>query len=311
MALSSRWTAMDIPSLDGRTAVVTGANSGLGFHTALELARHGATVVMACRDDRRAAEALGRLRTELPAAPAATAPLDLANLSSVRDFASDYLSTHDGLDILVNNAGIMATARGRTADGFERQIGTNHFGHFALTGLLISSLLARPQARVVTVSSNAALWGRMSMDDLQSERRYEPWRAYSQSKLANLLFTFELARRAETAGRDVLSVAAHPGFAATELPGKSAIGASSAFATAAADFFSRVFGQTAAQGALPQLYAATAPDVRAGDYFGPDQLFHQRGHPTRVSPPRAALDVDTAQRLWTMSEELTGVTYHL
>jgi NAD(P)-dependent dehydrogenase (short-subunit alcohol dehydrogenase family) len=302
---------MDIPSLDGRTAVVTGANSGLGFHTALELARHGAAVVMACRDEGRAADALGRLRTELPAAPVTTASLDLADLSSVREFAAHYTDTHDGLDILVNNAGVMATARGLTTDGFERQIGTNHFGHFALTGLLLSSLLARAGARVVTVSSNAALMGRMAMDDLQSERRYEPWRAYCQSKLANLLFAFELGRRAEAAGRDLVSVAAHPGFAATELQGKTGIAAGNAFAKAGAEFFNRVFGQSAAQGALPQLYAATAPDVRAGEYFGPDQLFHQRGHPTRVSPPRAALDVDTAQRLWTVSEELTGVTYEL
>ena len=294
----SSWTAAAIPDLRGRTAVVTGANSGLGFSTALELARHGADVTLACRDAAKGAAALGRLRIELPMAHARVAALDVANLASVQSFAAAWTRDHDGLDILVNNAGVMATPFRRTVDGFEQQFGTNHLGHFALTGHLLPALLARSAARVVTVSSRVAAVGRISFDDLNGERHYNPWRAYAQSKLANLLFAFELARRADAAGASLVSAAAHPGYANTNLQ--------SGVLRAA----NRVFAQPASQGALPQLYAATAPGVAGADYFGPG-FMGWRGHPTRVSPPRLARDPELARRLWEESEKLTGVTVEL
>jgi NAD(P)-dependent dehydrogenase (short-subunit alcohol dehydrogenase family) len=303
------WTAADIPDLAGRTAVVTGANSGIGYHAALELARHGAHVVLACRDDARGAAAMGRLTTEAPAAQAELATLDLADLASVRRFAESYASTHPGLDLLVNNAGVMALPQRRTADGFEMQFGTNHLGHFALTGLLLPRLLTRPGARVVTVSSTAHRMGRIDFDDLNAERRYRSWPAYGQSKLANLLFTVELQRRAEAAGADLIAVAAHPGFAATNLQavgpqmaGRRLVGLGMAIGT-------RVFGQSGVMGALPTLYAATQPGVVGGAYIGPGGPFQQRGHPKLVSMSGPARDPGVARRLWEVSEQLTGVRY--
>ncbi len=215
----AKWTAADIPDLSGREAVVTGANSGLGFQTALELARHGARVVMACRDQGRGAQAVDRVRAAAPGAQVELGALDLAELASVRRFAAWYRERREreGLDLLVNNAGVMAIPHRRTADGFEMQLGTNHLGHFALTGLLLPLLTARPGARVVTVSSIAHRAGWISFGNLQRERRYERWTAYGQAKLANLLFAFELQRRADAVGVDLLSMAAHPGYAATNL----------------------------------------------------------------------------------------------
>ena len=300
-----RWSADDIPDLSGQTAVVTGANSGLGYQTALQLARHGAHVILACRDPGRGAEALSRLRASAPGAPVELVRLDLSDLSSVRTFAAELTRAKEGLDILVNNAGVMAIPPQKTADGFEMQFGTNHLGHFALTGLLLPSLLARRGARVVTVSSNAALFGRMRFDDLQAERRYSRWPAYAQSKLANQLFMLELNRRAKKAGLDLVSVGSHPGYSATNL------GAStndSAFQTAMA-IGDRLFAQSDAAGALPSLYAACAADVVGGEYFGPDQLFGMRGRPTRISPVRAARDEASARRLWEVSTDLTGVGF--
>src|SRR4051794_31222526 len=208
------WTAEDIPDLSARRAVVTGANSGLGLQIALGLARHGAQVTMAVRDTAKGDEAAARIRDEAPDAEVAVARLDLAELASVRDFAAGWSG---GLDLLVNNAGVMALPRRTTKDGFEMHIGTNHLGHFALTGLLLPALLERPGARVVTMSSGAHMYGRIRFGNLQGERHYQRWLAYGQSKLANLLFAFELARRAALADRDLTSVAAHPGYAATNL----------------------------------------------------------------------------------------------
>ena len=303
------WTAADIPDLAGRTAVVTGANSGLGFHTAGQLALHGAQVVLACRDTGKGADAARRIRARAPRAALEVVALDLADLASVRRFAQEYRAGHSGLDILVNNAGVMAIPQRRTADGFEMQFGTNHLGHFALTGLLLPALLARPGARVVNVSSSVALIGRINFDDLQGERRYNPWIAYAQSKLASLLFTFELNRRAHAQGLDLIAVAAHPGYASTNLQGVAPRMTGNGLQARLNALGNALIAQPAGRGALPSLYAATTPDVHGGDYFGPDGFLGIRGYPTRAKAPRQAHDEGAARRLWEVSEELTGVRY--
>lgn len=303
----ARWTADDIPDQTGRTALVTGANSGLGFHTALQLARCGAHVVLACRNPEKGRAAVGRIKTQHPAADVELAELDLASLASVRAAADAYGDRP--LDLLVNNAGVMATPRRTTADGFELQLGTNHLGHFALTGLLLPRLLATSGSRVVTVSSGAHKMGRIDVDDLMGERRYERWRAYAQSKLANLLFAFELQRRLDGAGAATISVAAHPGWAATNLQAAGPAMTGNRLMEVAAGAGNRLFAQSDAQGALPQLYAATAPGVRGGTYYGPDGWFEMRGHPKEVQARRQAHDEAMAARLWQVSEELTGVTF--
>ena len=303
------WTVLDIPDLAGRNVVVTGANSGLGFESALALARAGAHVVLACRDEAKGRDAVDRIRGVVPAADVRLDPLDLADLASVRTFAADFSSVHDGLDILLNNAGVMAIPRRETADGFEMQFGTNHLGHFALTGLLLDSLLARAGARIVTVSSEAARLGRLRFDDLQGARRYGKWTAYAQAKLSNQLFAVELDKRATERGRDLLSVAAHPGYATTNLQTVGPRMSGSEIMEKVYEFGNTVFAQSAADGALPSLYAATMPAVRGGQYFGPDRLFGMRGHPKPVSFVRAARDPETARRLWEVSERLTGVRF--
>jgi NAD(P)-dependent dehydrogenase (short-subunit alcohol dehydrogenase family) len=304
----STWTADDMPALDGKRAVVTGANSGIGYHTALELARHGADVVLACRDQGRGKQALEQLYEDAPDAAdrARLEPLDLADLSSVRAFVERYGDAP--LDVLVNNAGVMAMPRRTTADGFEMQFGTNHLGHFALTGRLLPNLLAARGARVVTVSSTAHLIGRMDFDDLQGERRYGRWRAYGQSKLANLLFAAELDRRARGAGVDLVSVASHPGYAATNLQTAAAKIEGSSWRERIMELGNRVFAQTSAAGALPSLYAATAPGVDGGTYWGPSGLL-MRGRPGKAMSVPAARNAGAAARLWDVSEQLTGVRY--
>ena len=304
----STWTADDIPDLTGKHAVVTGANSGIGYHTALELARHGADVVLACRDQGRGKEALDLLHEDAPEAAdrARLDSLDLADLSSVRAFTERYGDVP--LDILVNNAGVMAMPRRTTADGFEMQFGTNHLGHFALTGLLLPNLLAAPGARVVTVSSTAHMIGRIAFDDLQGERRYGRWRAYGQSKLANLLFAAELDRRARRAGVGLASVASHPGYAATNLQTAAAKIEGSSWRERIMELGNRVFAQTSAAGALPSLYAATAPRVEGGTYWGPSGPL-MRGRPGKAPAMPAARNTAAAARLWDVSQELTGVRY--
>jgi len=303
------WTTEDIPRLADRTAVVTGANSGLGFQTALALAGAGAHVVLACRDQAKGADALERICRAEPDADLQLARLDLADLGSVGAFAAEFAGGHDGLDILVNNAGVMAIPRRGTADAFEMQFGTNHLGHFALTGLLLDSLLARPGARVVTVSSMVARMGRIRFDDLQGARRYGKWSAYAQAKLANQLFTLELDRRVTRRALDLVSVAAHPGYAATNLQTVGPRMSGSGLMERLSDLGNSVFAQTAAAGALPSLYAATSPDARGGRFYGPDGLFGMRGHPESVPFERAARNPETARRLWDVSEELTGVRF--
>ncbi len=303
--MSEQWTAAQIPDQSGRVAVVTGANSGLGLATALELARAGAEVVLACRDTAKGEAALRSIHDEAPGASAWVEALDLSSLASVRDFAERLGAARDGLDLLINNAGVMAPPRRETADGFELQFGTNHLGHFALTGLLLGLLEGREDARVVTVSSTAHKFGRIRFDDLQGEGRYGRWGAYSQSKLANVLFALELERRLRAAGSTVSSLAAHPGYAATNL--QSA--APPALDRAVMVVTNRLFAQSAEMGALPTLYAATRPYLDGGLFIGPDGFQEERGHPKVVRPVRAGRDEDTAKRLWSVSEELTGVGY--
>jgi NAD(P)-dependent dehydrogenase (short-subunit alcohol dehydrogenase family) len=301
------WSADDIPDLTERTAIVTGANSGLGFRTAVELARHGAAVTLAARDPGRGADALRRLLAEVPTAEVTLAKLDLADLASVRTFAETYHPST--LDLLVNNAGVMAVPLRHTPDGFESQLGTNHFGHFALTGLLLPRLLARPGARVVTVTSFMHRIGRIDFGNLDARGRYRKWPAYAQSKLANLLFTFELQRRADAAGADLRSVAAHPGYAATNLQTAGPRLAGSRIGEHGSRLTSRLVGQSDSQGALPTLRAATDPAVRGGEVFGPGGPFEMHGAPKQVTVSRRARDRALAERLWTVSEEKTGVRY--
>jgi NAD(P)-dependent dehydrogenase (short-subunit alcohol dehydrogenase family) len=303
---SGRWTAADIPDQTGRTAIVTGANSGLGFATARELTRAGAAVTLACRDVGKGEEAARRIRAAVPNAALEVASLDLADLGSVREFATQAAGGHERIDLLVNNAGIMAAPRRLTKDGFESQFGTNHVGHFALTGLLLPALLKAPTPRVVTVSSTLHRRGTMNFDDLQGERKFSRWGAYGQSKLANLMFCFELQRRAVEADTALLSLAAHPGYASTNLQ----FAAPDRFYEKAYMWIgNRLFAQSADMGALPTLYAATMPDLPGGTYVGPGGPGEQRGHPKVVTAAGKAYDESDWRRLWEVSEELTGVHY--
>jgi NAD(P)-dependent dehydrogenase (short-subunit alcohol dehydrogenase family) len=297
------WTASDLPDQHGRTVVLTGANSGIGLEAARELARAGAHVIMACRNAEKGQAAADQIRREIPEASLDVVALDLASLSSVREFAAGY--DRDQLDLLINNAGVMVPPRTTTEDGFELQIGTNHLGHFALTGLLLPKLMATPQARVVTVSSTAHKFGKIDFEDLQRERSYRRWFAYGQSKLANLLFMLELDRRLRVAGSELLSVAAHPGYAATNLQFAAT---PSRLERIGSVVLNHVVAQDALHGALPTLYAATA-DIPGGSFVGPDGFQEMRGHPTLVTPTRAAQDPETARRLWEVSEQLTGVSF--
>jgi NAD(P)-dependent dehydrogenase (short-subunit alcohol dehydrogenase family) len=303
------WGTADIPDQSGRTALVTGANSGLGLRTAEALAAAGARVLLGCRNPVKAAEALEAVKA-VAAGPAPEAiDLDLADLASVSAAAAAVDGNVDQLDLLVNNAGVMAIPLRRTADGFEMQFGTNHLGHFALTGGLLPALLRSPAPRVVNVSSNAHKYGSMRWDDLNWERgRYAKWRAYGQSKLANLLFSSELQRRAVADATRLLVASAHPGYAATHLMAVGPRMSRNPFASAAMRL-SMLVAQPDAAGALPQLYAATMPDVGPDEYFGPDGPMEFRGSPTRVERSRAASDLAAGARLWRRSEELTGVTY--
>jgi NAD(P)-dependent dehydrogenase (short-subunit alcohol dehydrogenase family) len=287
--------------------VVTGANSGLGLATARELARKGARVVLACRNVAKGEAAVRDIEASAPGAALELEQLDLASLDSVRSFAERYRSSHDGLDLLINNAGVMAPPRKRTADGFELQFGTNHLGHFALTAQLIGAMEGRDDARVVTLSSQAHRTGRISFDNLGGDRHYFRWRAYGQSKLANLLFALELERRLSAAGSTVKSMAAHPGYAATNLQFAAPPLVDRLFMTVG----NALIAQSEEMGALPTLYAATEPGLPGGTYAGPDGIGEQRGHPQIVSPSGAARDEDLARRLWEVSEEMTGVRFDL
>jgi len=304
----SKWTAGQIPSQTGRTALITGANSGIGYRAALELARHGAHVLLGCRNYEKGQAALDRLLRETPGASAELVELDMASLLSIRAFAAAFAARGIALDLLINNAGVMALPkRELTADGFERQFGTNHLGHFALTGLLMPQLLAAPAPRVVTVASLAHRNGKIDFNNLQSERSYKPWDAYGESKLANILFANELNRLAVAAHSKLLSMPVHPGVSVTNIlangPGSNGPKA------IVLKLLAPVIMQPDAAGALPTLYAATSPEARGGEYIGPDGLMEMKGSPVVVKPKPHALDQAVGQRLWTVSEELTGVMY--
>jgi len=300
--MNAKWTSADVPGQQGRLAVVTGANTGLGFETARVLAARGASVVLAVRDTDKGKQAAARIAGTTPGANVTIQRLDLTSLDSIRAAAAELRARHPRIDLLVNNAGVMFTPRQATRDGFELQFGTNHLGHFALTGLLLEQMLPVPGSRVVTVSSQAhRIRARINFDDLQGERSYRRVAAYSQSKLANLMFTYELARRLSGAATTTIAVAAHPGLANTELTRHTP--------AIAAFFYARVISQNPAMGALPVLRAATDPAVAGGQYYGPRGLLGTRGYPKLARSSGQSHDTAIQRRLWTASEELTGVTF--
>ena len=308
MAGEPKWTSEQIPDLTGRVAVVTGANSGIGLETARELARGGAHTVLACRSRERGQRAIGELQAEMPDCSVDLRDLDLGSLSSIRAFARDFAGGHTRLDMLINNAGVMAVPYSLTEDGFESQMGINHLGHFALTGRLLELLLATPGARVVTVSSVGHRSATMDFANLLFENGgYTPFRPYWRSKLANLLFTYELQRRLRCAGAQVTALAAHPGFSSTNIGGHLG-----------RRWYSRIqeplmsrFTQTAAMGALPTLRAAVDPQAEGGQYYGPSGIGGLRGHPVVVSSNAASHNRAHARRLWEASVELTAFHYPL
>ncbi|MBO3748848.1 SDR family NAD(P)-dependent oxidoreductase [Streptosporangiaceae bacterium NEAU-GS5] len=303
--MSDKWTAADIPDQRGRVAVVTGANTGLGFATAQALAAHGATVVLAVRDADKGKAAAARIADAAPGADVRVQRLDLASLDSIRTAAGELRAAHPRIDLLINNAGVMYTPKMTTADGFEMQFGTNHLGHFALTGLLLDAVLAAPGSRVVTVSSvGHRIQAAIHFDDLQWERSYSRVGAYGQAKLANLMFTYELQRRLAVANATTIAAAAHPGFADTDLFRNMP-----AILRPLTPLVTRLITQPAEQGALPTLRAATDPAVLGGQYYGPDGFREGRGNPVLVQSSRQSHDPVLQHRLWTVSEELTGVGY--
>jgi NAD(P)-dependent dehydrogenase (short-subunit alcohol dehydrogenase family) len=294
------WTFHDIPDQTGRTAIVTGANTGIGLETARMLAKKGAKVVLACRNPEKGQAALARILADKPTGSASLASLDLSDLDAVRAFAEGFAREHTRLDLLINNAGVMVPPLGRTKQGFELQFGTNHLGHFALTGRLLPLLLGTPGARVVVVSSAAQRAGKIALDDLNWEsRRYRAWSAYGQSKLANMMFGLELARRLDASGAPVSATIAHPGYTATDLQRNMGL----------ARLANPLFAMKAEDGALPTLRAATDPSAENGSYWGPSRLFEMNGPPARAKVIRAAKDEAVAKALWDASERLTGVVF--
>lgn len=303
----SKWTHNNIPDQSGKVIIITGANSGLGYESTLALARKHATIIMASRNLAKADAAAEKVRSLVADVQLDVMQLDLANLGTIHGFAETFSAKYDRLDVLINNAGMMATPYAQTDDDFELQLGINHLGHYALTGLLLERLTSTPDSRVVNVSSLAASSGKMNFDDLMSEKSYSRFGAYGQSKLANLLFTNELKNRFAEAGVSTISVAAHPGGSNTNLGSGMQI---KGLFGALANGMQSVMTQSAAMGALPQLYAATAADVDSGEYYGPDGLGGMRGFPKRVSMPKQGYDIQAARRLWEISAELTHVTYN-
>jgi NAD(P)-dependent dehydrogenase (short-subunit alcohol dehydrogenase family) len=308
--MASGWTAERMASQAGKTVLITGANSGIGYQAALELARRGAHVLLGVRSAAKGSEALEKLSHAVPGAKAEVAEIDMASLTSIRAFAAGFAARGLALDVLINNAGVMALPqRELTADGFERQFGTNHLGHFALTGLLMPQLLQSTAAdapRVVTVASLAHRNGKIDFANLQSERSYDPWGAYNNSKLANVMFALELDRRARAQHSRLASIPVHPGVSRTNIFS----------GTGPRDVKKMMVGllgplvsQDDAHGALPTLYAATVPEANGGEYIGPDGFGELKGYPKVVEPRPQAKDVEVARRLWEVSEELTGVVY--
>jgi len=307
---SSRWTAADVPSLSGRVAVVTGASGGIGLATATVLAQRAATVVLACRDERKADQAASQIWSVAPRADVRSVHLDLASLGSVRQAADQILARYPRLDLLINNAAVMHVPFQRTEDGFELTFGTNHLGHFALTGLVLPRLLDTPNSRVVSVSSLGHRGGEMRFGDLMRERHYQPSPVYWQSKLANLLFSYELDARLAAAGAGTRALAAHPGIVLTGLWRTSPRWERAAISPRLRwiNFWQ---AQSAARGALPTLRAATDPAAQGGEYYGPGGYHEYTGHPVRVASTASSHDPVAQRRLWDISEQLTGVRYPL
>ena len=309
--MTTRWTAADVPDQSGRTAVVTGASGGLGLETARVLAGRGADVVLACRDAAKAERAAGLIRAETGRARVRTVHLDLASLASVRGAAEEIRSACPRLDLLINNAGVMAVpARRLSDDGFELTFAVNHLGHFALTGLVLDRLLATPGSRIVTVSSIGHRMGpgTMQFDDLQFSQNYDPWHTYWQSKLANLLFTYELERRLAAASAEPIALAAHPGNARTDLWRHTSRMNRTAYHPVLS-WLTFWFAQSGPTGALATLRAATDPDAQGGEYYGPPGRLQYTGHPALVGSSAASHDAAAQRRLWQTSEELTGIRY--
>jgi NAD(P)-dependent dehydrogenase (short-subunit alcohol dehydrogenase family) len=304
-----QWTINNIPDLSGKTAIVTGANSGLGFHITLALAKKGCQVIMACRDLRKGTLAQHAILAQIGHANIQLEKLDLADLASIHTFTSKMQTSHPSLSLLINNAGIMAIPYRKTKDNFEMQFGVNHLGHFTLTGLLLPLLLKEQTARIATMSSVFHRWGKMEWDNLQGEKSYQARQAYCNSKLANLLFTFELNRRLQEHRHSQISVAAHPGYSATNLQYVGAEMERNNFKKALRWITNVLFAQSAAQGALPMLYACTADGVKGGEYYGPDGLGEIRGYSKLVNASAQANDPIIAKQLWDRSESLTGVKY--
>jgi NAD(P)-dependent dehydrogenase (short-subunit alcohol dehydrogenase family) len=303
-----KWTVDNIPNQSGRVVLVTGANSGLGYETALAMARKGAHVIMAVRTLRRGEDARSQIVGQVPHADLKVMALDLSSLESVRRFAAAFRAEYQRLDLLFNNAGVMAPPYSKTADGFEMQLGVNHLGHFALTGLLLDLLLATAGSRIINVTSTAHYFGKMNFDDLHSERSYSRYGAYGQSKLANMLFTMALQRRLSKAGAGTISVAAQPGLAYTNLQSNTTSATGSLSERLMYGVLMPTLSQSQAMGTLPQLYAATAPDVNGCDYFGPE-FMRVRGYPVKEQGHVRAYNEADAERLWDISEQLTGVVY--
>lgn len=296
-----KWTTDNIPDQSGRVVIVTGANSGIGFETAKALAAKGAEVILAVRDTNKGDEAAKRIQQSFGKAKLHVLRLDLADLSSVKEFAVHFMTAYSRLDLLINNAGIMIPPYGKTVDGFESQMGTNHLGHFLLTAQLYPLLQKTPESRIVNVSSGAHKMGTLNFDDLTWEKRkYVAWKAYGDSKIANLYFTYELARKLVQAEGKVITTAAHPGLTETNLAKSKLLRG-----------LNRLIAQTAPMGALPTLMAATEPSAKSGDYFGPSGMAEWKGYPKQVISNKLSHDEDIAQKLWTVSEELTGIKFSI
>jgi NAD(P)-dependent dehydrogenase (short-subunit alcohol dehydrogenase family) len=307
--MTNRWTQNDIPDQQGKLVIVTGGNSGIGYEASLALAGRNAHVILAVRSTDKGEEAAREIRQRHPKAQVTVMGLNLADLKSVRAFAESFLASHDRLDILINNAGVMALPARKTVDGFEMQFGTNHLGHFALTGLLLPALKKTPGARVVTVSSGVHVSGDIHFDDLQWEKKYDRWAAYAQSKLANLLFAYELQRCLTAAGINIISVGCHPGYAATNLQAAGPNMDGSVFSAWMMKATNFLLAQKAEMGALPTLFAATAAEVNGCDYIGP--AGGMRGYPQKVKSNDKSYNEALAKRLWIVSEKLTGVVYSI
>ncbi len=303
------WDTDQIGDLTGQVALVTGANSGIGYETAEALADHGAHVVLACRDQYKAQQAYDKIENDLERSSLEILPLDLSDLFSVRRAAEQFLAEHARLDLLVNNAGVMGTPYRQTADGFELQMATNHLGHFALTGLLLDRLLTSERSRVVTVTSLVHHVGHLDLADVAGTKPGNSMVAYANSKLANLWFTAELSRRLSAAGTRTMALAAHPGWTRSNLVGSGASMGTSKLRARVGRLVGRTVGQSTRVGAWPTLYAATAKGVASGQCFGPSHLFGLYGPPALSRPSRRARDLAAAAQLWEASEELTGVRY--